>query len=376
MHMTGDQTKIHPLWPELNHHRIGCARTFVLVVSVCALVTLISLVNLGHRFGTNTPYLWLLHYFHVALPVSSIATFLTLFYGLIVPLAFKQPVPRMWRPVVHAVIIVLSVVIGGEVGTRLTVLFGSVVPIETIRFYVIINGLLFVTIVVVMGSFVDRVRSRTEEAERRTERSKHAAVLARIRALQARINPHFLFNSLNTVASLIEEDPKLAEQTLEKLAEIYQYVVQSSKKRQVSLSEEFEALEAYLDIQATRFEGRLESTVELPSKLRNIQILPLTLQPLVENAVKHGVEQQREVGKIVVEAKLSFESLVLTVEDNGPGPRQSQHCGSQTSLEDLRKRLQLAYGDSAKVDQDRGPLGGFRIQLTLPKNLPEDTHAD
>ena len=197
-----------------------------------------------------------------------------------------------------------------------------------------------------------------------------AGLRAELRALQARTNPHFLFNSLNTAAGLIEEDPAAAEQVIERLAGLFRYSLRGSERSWVRLSEEVEAVRGYLEVEAIRLGERLTSEVSVAPELAEVLVPPLVLQPLVENAVLHGVAPRKEGGRVSVAASRTDSTLVLSVSDDGHGPGSSPHRGSGTSMVDLEKRLQMVYGGDARFSSAAGAEGGFRVDLSLPLEQP------
>ena len=214
---------------------------------------------------------------------------------------------------------------------------------------------------------------RTREVERRAEEAQQAALRARLEALQARTNPHFLFNSLNTVASLIVEDPAVAEQTLERLAGLFRYSLEGSRRTSVRLADELTATCDYLDVESLRLGDRLRWNLSVDEDLDNVRLPPLTLQPLVENAVRHGIAPRKEGGIIDITVSRDADTVVLTVKDDGPG--KSGVCsGTGTALEDLKRRLEVAYGGAASIhtscDDDEV---GFSVDVRLPWKMTHES---
>jgi two-component system sensor histidine kinase AlgZ len=209
-------------------------------------------------------------------------------------------------------------------------------------------------------------RDRLHEMELNALRARHEALAAQVQALQARLQPHFLFNCLNTVASLIEEDPKRAEAVVEKLSDLFRYTLEAGRRESVPLADEIEFVESYLEIEALRLGPRLRAALHVdPAALRE-EVPPLVLQPAVENAVLHGIAPRREGGRLEIRAERRAQSVALRVEDDGPGPGSSAHRGSGTALADLRRRLQLLHGEAAGLEIGRSASGGFRVEITLP----------
>jgi LytS/YehU family sensor histidine kinase len=180
------------------------------------------------------------------------------------------------------------------------------------------------------------------------------------------MQPHFLFNSLNAVASLIGEDPERAEAALEKLSDILRYALDASRQPFVPLEQELEAVAGYLELETLRFPDRLTAALHVEPGIGAVPVPPLFLQPLVENAVRHGIAPRREGGRLEVEIQRCEDELRVRVEDDGPGIGGSPHRGAGVALADLRKRLALLYGDRASLGVDRGALGGCRVTLRLP----------
>jgi len=195
------------------------------------------------------------------------------------------------------------------------------------------------------------------------------AATAQLAALRAQINPHFLFNSLNSIAQLIRADPDRAEACVERLAEMFRYVLRYGEKDFVPLAEELEMARAYLDIERARFGDRLrvETHVDPPS-LQHL-IPNLILQPLVENAVRHGLSRKRGGGTVRIDARLADGCLELSVGDDGLGmpdtalERVYEHG---IGLRNLRDRLERLYGPAHRPQITSAPGSGTRVRLRLP----------
>ena len=215
---------------------------------------------------------------------------------------------------------------------------------------------------------VQSLRRHARALELQALAERQAALEAQLSALQARTNPHFFFNSVNTVASLIPDDPELAERTLERLADLFRYALDSSRTRLVPLSREVEMVRDYLAIQSARFGSRLHTEVSLDPAAAAVDVPPLVLQPLVENAILHGLGRRRG-GAVAVVARRADDELVIEVSDDGPGPGASSHQGTGTSVGDLGQRLRLIYGDRARLALEPSPAGGCLARLRLPVSI-------
>jgi two-component system, LytTR family, sensor kinase len=197
---------------------------------------------------------------------------------------------------------------------------------------------------------------------------------AELRALRAQINPHFLFNSLNTIAALIVAEPEKAEMITMRLASIFRYVLLHADRPLSSLDEEMGFLRTYLDIEQIRFGERLLVEFAVESSLTHAAVPTLILQPLVENAIKHGIAPKVGKCRIVVGAKRSGDSIVLSVEDDGIGlcPRSPSLPG--VGLKNVRDRLKTMYGADANLSLVGVRSGGSRATLEIP--IAEERDAD
>ena len=223
-------------------------------------------------------------------------------------------------------------------------------------------GLVVSTVVVGAVVTLDAMRARVLDAELGRERARNAALLAELRAIEARIEPHFLFNSLNTVAALIGPDPQRAEKVLAELSELFRYVVTTSKRDVVPADEELAAVRHYLDIQQLRLGERLAWSVEGGGEH---PIPPHTILPLVENAIVHGIAPDPRGGRIEV----SMQSGRIVVTDTGLGLRDDGTKGTGTALGDLRERLRLRYGAAASVTIEPRAGGGTIARIEIPSEV-------
>jgi LytS/YehU family sensor histidine kinase len=230
---------------------------------------------------------------------------------------------------------------------------------------------LMVHVVVLMAGFARvyylQKREREAEAERleaRAESLEAQLTEARLDALRMQLNPHFLFNTLHAVSTLVDRDPDGVRRMIARLSELLRHVLDEDAPQEVPLSQELDFLDDYLDIQSIRFQGDLDTTIDVPSPLHDARVPNLILQPVVENAIRHGASQVRGTGRIVVRGRRDYDRLVLTVQDNGPGvdPEQTDGLG----LRNVRARLQELYGDDYTVRFDTPSDGGTRVTLELP----------
>jgi signal transduction histidine kinase len=200
------------------------------------------------------------------------------------------------------------------------------------------------------------------------------AARAELQAMRAQIRPHFLFNVLNTIHSFIRDDPQRAERTLELLAGLMRGVVQSSTLDRYPLRRELELAETYLRIEQIRFGDRLSYRVDVDREWLDASVPPFSVQPLVENAVKFGLDGQLGEARIAVEVVGDGEGVEIRVTDNGPGPESEETAsrgGLGFALENIRERLVKLYGDRARLTLDAAPEGGTIAVLSIPVESAE-----
>jgi signal transduction histidine kinase len=218
-----------------------------------------------------------------------------------------------------------------------------------------------------LGVVLDNVRFR--------EREQHLRLLAgraELRALRAQIDPHFLFNALNAIAGLIPDQPQLADETVEQLAQVFRYTLRRSEKEWVRLDEEVEFAAAYLRVEQARFGARLRVEFQVEAAAGAVPVPAMSVQPLIENAIKHGVSAMEGPGTVRLSARLSEGSLSIEVFDNGPGfpaslsllPAESN--GSGHGLRNVAERLRGYYGDAAQLSWECG-ADGTRVHVRIPQ---------
>jgi LytS/YehU family sensor histidine kinase len=191
---------------------------------------------------------------------------------------------------------------------------------------------------------------------------------AELRALQSQVNPHFLFNALNTIFGIIPREAAGARRAVLDLADIFRYFLQSEKTL-IPLSEELKIVRAYLDIERLRLGPRLQTLIKVEKGAEQTLIPILSVQPLVENAVKHGLAIRQGAGWLRLTASSADHSLIITVEDSGSGPRSQGPAEGQTGagvgLANVTRRLQLCFGPDAGVSVLQGDFG-TRAQFSVP----------
>ena len=200
----------------------------------------------------------------------------------------------------------------------------------------------------------------------RAEMIERQIAEARLKLLQAQIEPHFLFNTLANLDALIGIDPARARVMLVHLNDYLRATLASARRERNTLADEFRLLNDYLEVIAVRMGPRLAFSLDLPEDLKAREIPPMLLQPLVENAIRHGLEPKVEGGRVAIAARTERGSMVVTVADSGSGIGGSASPGTGLGLAHVRERIAAAYGDRAALDVRAGPQGGTDVVLKLP----------
>jgi len=218
-------------------------------------------------------------------------------------------------------------------------------------------------------SFAVRFYEQALARARQVEGIRAELAEAELRALRAQIHPHFLFNTLNTIAALIHQDPAAAEDTTTRLAEVFRYTLRASDHEHARLADELQFVRDYLTIERVRFGDRLRVEERIESGLDSLLVPSLLLQPIVENAVRHGIGATAEGGVLRVEVARSGAGadarLVVRVVDDGPGMGEAAPSGNGFGLRSVRERLELA-GPPHDLQIRSTPGHGVAIEITLP----------
>jgi two-component sensor histidine kinase len=233
------------------------------------------------------------------------------------------------------------------------------------------RGIIVSFVYLAIASFIAHLQRQAVRERLRAHEERTAALEARLAVLQAQMQPHFLFNSLNVCAGLVHDAPDAAEATLDRLAGFLRYALESTEKKLVPLHEELDAVRSYLEVQKARFGERLRFEVEVEPSAKSRAVPPMLLQPLVENALLHGLRGRTSGGLVRIAARLEQGLLRVAVEDDGVGPGASTHRGTGTGERNVRERLAIVYGERARFETGRSEeLGGYACVLVLPAEDP------
>jgi sensor histidine kinase YesM len=317
-----------------------------------AIAVLLTTIKFGHGFQNN-------------LIVSQCIGFSI--YGAniaVIPLFQKTT-----RSVVQIAIIIAAVLVGAIAGTilgssaigmRPSALFGERFPFFT---QLVLLGILFGVLVSYVFVSLERIN---EERLSRLEAEK-AAMETELRLVQSQMEPHFLFNTLANVRSLIDSDSHKAGDMLETFVAFLRTSLRTSRERTVPLSQELDVVKSYLELFVMRMGTRLTYRIDLPEALRGVRIPPLLIQPLVENAVKHGLEPSVDGGEVAIVVERADGTIRITVVDSGVGIGETAG-GSGIGLENVRRRLAIIYGDAGRLMIEENSPRGVKAIIEIPKN--------
>ena len=205
----------------------------------------------------------------------------------------------------------------------------------------------------------------SDEKIKRLEAEKSAAV-TEIRLLQSQMEPHFLFNTLSNILGLIDEDPKKASRMLQSFTVFLRSSLVTARSETITLGQEMDVVKNYLDIFSVRMGERLRYRLDVPDDLREVRVPPLLIQPLVENAIKHGLEPSLGGGDLQVKAEKDGDTVRVRVTDTGAGIREA---GSSTGigLDNIKKRLELLYGGRARLTFEENLPTGVKATVVIPE---------
>ena len=224
----------------------------------------------------------------------------------------------------------------------------------------------WVTLVVAHASYYYR---GLREGETKAAQLTTQLAQAQLQALKMQIHPHFLFNTLNSIAALLHKDVEAADVMIARLGDFLRLTLKRSDAQTITFGQELEFLRCYLDIESTRFQDRLVVDVEIEPRALGVTVPNLILQPIVENAVRHGIARQTTPGRISIRALRNDGRLIMQVEDNGPGLKTSGNpveTSEGIGLNNTRARLKQFYGDDYRLEIANSSRRGVIVTLEIP----------
>ena len=207
---------------------------------------------------------------------------------------------------------------------------------------------------------------RYREGELRTAQLSAQLAQAQLQALRMQLHPHFLFNTLNAISTLVHKDPETADRMIARLSDLLRLTLENVGVQEVRLAQELEFLERYLDIERTRFADRLDIRMQIDPETLDARAPYLILQPLVENAIRHGIAPRATPGHIEVTARRRDGMLVLSVQDDGPGIAATESLKNGVGISSTKARLERLYGTAHRFELNNVAAGGLVVTLELP----------
>ena len=281
---------------------------------------------------------------------------------------------------------IVTLLAGGAFGSALIIFWNPLTVLyegRLLLLLVVVDSIIAVIVGLIIYNY-ERLRDQIEKSYAaiarnrvREERLRELAARSELKALKAQINPHFLFNALNSISALISSDPDAAQQTLERLAGIFRGTLLASEKGSVPFRKEMELVDAYLDVERARFGKRLSVEQSIDPGARDVPVPPLILQPVVENAVRHGISPTVEGGTVRIDAKLDDGALRIVVQDDGEGTGLidlEEMLAEGYGLRNVRDRLATRFGEGEWFKFESSRETGTRVELVLP--LPGGTEAE
>jgi len=344
------------------------------IVAVCATASVLAQVAFG-GVSWQTPWLRV-----VAQSFSSFLFSLCCSALCIVALPWLAPkiLRRFAAPFSWAIITALLAVLAAA-GSLFAMLIFSMLGLvparailhvwmgEPLRISVISTLLfgMFFTVVGQLRARLDAAKLELRTKERDEAEARRLAAEAQLASIESRVQPHFLFNTLNSIAALVHDDPAGAERMTTQLAALMRSSLASTSKPLVPLEEELRVVAAYLAIESVRFGSRLRYTIDVPEAARTVQVPRLAVQTIVENSVKYAVSPRREGGSIAVRAHARHGRIEIAIEDDGPGFDASASAPGH-GLALVRERLAMTLGADAALQID-SPPGYSRVAIRLPR---------
>lgn len=240
--------------------------------------------------------------------------------------------------------------------------------LESIGKHILVNWLLDATMYFgILSAVTARDYSRRFQEEKLKSSELRAALAdSRLRALKMQLHPHFLFNTLNSISTLMHEDVRAADEMVARLGDFLRLTLENSGEQVVTLAQEMNFINCYLEIESVRFGNRLKLKREIQPETLQAQVPNLILQPLIENAIKHGISRRIRPGKIIIRAQNCGENLQLQIEDDGPGLQNGSGESSGIGLANTRARLLSLYGEKHRITISPAGSQGLIVNLEIP----------
>ena len=235
----------------------------------------------------------------------------------------------------------------------------------------VVDDVVFVYVPILLLAFTTAYYRQHRDQQLRTSRLEAQLEKSRLQALKSQLQPHFLFNTLNSISALMLTDVSAADRMITLLGDLLRTSLETASTQMTTLSQELEFLTCYIEIEKVRFEERLMVTFDVETETLEASVPHLLLQPLVDNAIKHGISRLVAGGEIRISARRDHDELHLEVSDNGPGLQNHRYSSpSGVGLRITRERLETIYGHEQSLELFSQPEGGFTARVSIPLRAP------
>lgn len=274
----------------------------------------------------------------------------------------------------HVILFVITMPLGVIAGTLIASIIAGVTFSEILEgspaliFQILIIGILFgcvITYFFFIREKISQTQARLHEEQIKRLTLEKKTLESHLKLLQAQIEPHFLFNTLSNILSLLETDPEKGKSMLENLAKYLRSSLYITRNRRTTLGREMGLIKAYLELHKVRMGERLHYATQIPETLEHMAVPPMLLQPIVENALKHGLEPRIDGGHILIRAEARDGNYRLIVTDTGVGLTEDADAG--IGLSNVRERLKALYNGKARLTLEENQPTGLKVTLDLPK---------
>ena len=284
------------------------------------------------------------------------------------------------KPFIKVAVILIAMIIGSAIGTLLGTVVAGIGPSIFFQkysvFQMIALGILFGSMISYFffsRETISATKSLVQEERIKRLTSEKKAVESNLKLLQAQIEPHFLFNTLSNILSLLETDLDKGKHMLEDLIHYLRTSLSKTREDTTTIGQEMDMIQAYMNIFKVRMGDRLRYQVDVPDSINDIPFPPMLIQPLVENSIKHGLEPKIEGGEVFIRGEKNEEILRLEVVDTGVGFYEEGNTG--TGLSNIRERLQSIYGDEGRLILKENRPCGLRAIIEVPNARDQSNHC-
>ncbi|MDP2876175.1 MAG: histidine kinase [Holophaga sp.] len=338
-------------------------RLLLRILLVNQILAIALLIAFALMYGPrNLPHFWL----PILVFTQAVGGCVGLLFAGLNAWGIYHGAPKVVQHISRIGAVVLGTILGITVGF---LLIKFLRPELTFNRRMIVNtgsfALLIAAVMATINILLEQLKARIEQKAIEIQKLRELEAQTRLTSLQGKVNPHFLFNTLNTMLNLVHTSPDAVEDLILRLSELYRSVLKLPDTGFITLAEELELVRRYLEIEQIRLGDRLTFAVEMDPAAAAIRIPPLFVEPLAENAVKHGIGPKPEGGRIHIQARIDGHFLVVVVEDDGAGAHAGI-SGNGFGLYSIRERLRMLYGGRGDLVLIPGTKAGFRAELRVP----------